>query len=143
MDHLSSENKLYRVNPETNLVEKRIDVSAGPRAVALGENSVWVLCEKEGKVDRVDPKTNKVTKTIDLNVPNAGGSIAYGDGWLWVTQTGFPITRIDTQNEKVVQQFWGEGGGLIAAAPGAIWLSDVSGGQGGALRPETHSRDPC
>ncbi len=124
-----TENKLYRVNPATNLVEKRIDVSAGPRALALGENSVWVLCEKEGKVDRVDPKTNKVTKTIDLNVPNAGGSIAYGDGWLWVTETGFPITRIDTRNEKVAQQFWGEGGGFIAAAPGAIWLSDVSAGK--------------
>ena len=120
-----AENKLYRVNPATNLVEKRIEVSAGPRALALGDNSIWVLCEKEGKVDRVDPKTNKVTKTIDLNVPNAGGSIAYGEGWLWVTETGFPITRIDTQNEKVMQQFWGEGGGLITAGSGAIWLSDV------------------
>jgi virginiamycin B lyase len=124
-----TENKLYRVNPATNLVEKRIEVSAGPRALTFGENSVWVLCEKEGKVDRVDPKTNKVTKTIDLNVPNAGGSIAFGDGWLWVTQTGFPITRIDPQSEKVMQQFWGDGGGLIAADSGAIWLSDVSLGK--------------
>jgi virginiamycin B lyase len=124
-----AENKLYRINPATNLVEKRIEVSAGPRALAFGENSVWVLCEKEGKVDRVDPKTNKVSKTIELNVPNAGGSIAYGEGWLWVTQTGFPITRIDAQNEKVMQQFWGEGGGLIAAGSGAIWLSDVSAGR--------------
>jgi virginiamycin B lyase len=126
-----TENKLYRINPETNLVEKRIEVSAGPRALAFGDSSVWVLCEKEGKVDRIDPKTNKVTKTIELNVPNAGGSIAYGEGWLWVTQTGFPITRIDTQSEKVVQQFWGEGqgGGLIVAGSGAIWLSDVSAGK--------------
>jgi virginiamycin B lyase len=124
-----TENKLYRVNPETNLVEKRIEVSAGPRALAIGENSIWVLCEKEGKVDRVDPKTNKVTKTIELNVPNAGGSIAYGEGWLWVTQTGFPITRIDAQKEKVMQQFWGEGGGLIAAGSGAVWLSDVREGK--------------
>ena len=75
----------------------------------------------------IDPKTNKVTKTIELNVPNAGGSIAYGEGWLWVSQTGFPITRIDAPNEKVVQQFWGDGGGLITAGSGAIWLSDVSG----------------
>jgi virginiamycin B lyase len=132
----ASENKLYRVNPETNLVEKRIDVSSGPRAVALGENSVWILCEKEGKVDRVDPKTNKVTKTIELNVPNAGGSIAYGEGFLWVTQTGFPITRIDAQNEKVVQQFWGDGGGLIAAGSGAIWLSDVSGSKVARFDPK-------
>ena len=75
-------------------------------------------------MDRIDPKTNKVTKTIELNVPNAGGSMAYGEGWLWVTQAGFPITRIDTKTEKVAQQFWGEGGGggRIATASGAIWF---------------------
>ncbi len=136
-----TENKLYRVNPETNLVEKRIDVAASPRSVALGENSVWVLCEKEGKVDRVDPKTNKVTKTIDLNVPNAGGSIAYGEGWLWVTQTGFPITRIDVQNEKVAHEFLGRrrrfdcGRFRRGLALRPKWR------QGGTLRPQTHSRD--
>jgi virginiamycin B lyase len=121
-----TENKLYRINPETNLVEKRIEVSADPRSFAFGNNSIWVLCQKDGKVDRVDPKTNKVTKTIELNVPNAGGSITYGEGWLWVTQTGFPITRIDAENEKVLQQFWaaGEGGGLIVAGSGGVWLAD-------------------
>jgi virginiamycin B lyase len=77
-----TESKLYRINPETNLVEKRIDVSEGPRAFALGLNSIWVLCEKEGKIDRVDPATNKVSKTIELKVPNAGGGIAFGEGWL-------------------------------------------------------------
>jgi streptogramin lyase len=48
-----------------------------------------------------------------------------------VTQTGFPITRIDPQSENIVQQFWGEGqgGGLIVAGSGAIWLSDVSAGK--------------
>jgi streptogramin lyase len=133
-----SENKVYRVNPETNLVEKTIEVSAAPRALALGDTSVWVLCEKEGKIDRIDPKTNKVTKTIELNVPNAGGSIAYGEGYLWVTQAGFPITRIDTKTEKVVQQFWGEGpgGGQIATASGAIWLTDTSLGKVVRLDPK-------
>lgn len=132
----NAENKIYRVNPETNLVEKRIEVSAEPRAVALGEKSVWVLCEKDGKVDRIDPKTNKVTKTIELNVPNAGGNIAYGEGWLWVSQNGFPITRIDAPNEKVVQQFWGDGGGLITAGSGAIWLSDVGGSKVARFDPK-------
>jgi len=123
------QNKLYRINPETNLVEKRIDVSEGPRAFAFGLNSIWVLCGKEGKIDRIDPATNKVTKTIELKVPNAGGSIAFGEGWLWVTQVGFPITRIDPEGEKVVQQFWGDGpgGGLIAAGGGGVWLSDAAG----------------
>ena len=120
--------RLLRINPVTNLVEKRIEVAAGPRSVAFGAGSVWVLCEKEGKVQRIDPKLNKVVKTIETNAPNAGGNLAFGDGFLWLTQTGFPLTRIDPEadKERVAQQFWGEGGGFLAAAPGALWLSNVS-----------------
>ena len=86
-----------------------------------------MLCERDGKIDRIDPKTNKVIKTIELNVPKAGGDIAFGDGFLWVTQNGFPLTRIDvsSEKEKVAQQFWGDGGGRIVATPGAIWLSNI------------------
>jgi virginiamycin B lyase len=133
-----SENRILRIDPNTNLVDKRIEVSAAPRAVAFGDNSVWVLCEKDGKVERIDPKTNKVIKTIELSVPNAGGNLAYSEGSLWVTQLGFPLTRIDTQieKEKVVQQFWGEGGGLISVAPGAIWLSNVNKGTVWRLDPK-------
>jgi virginiamycin B lyase len=126
-----AENRLYRINPETNLVEKTIEVSAGPRSMTVGDGSIWVLCAKDGKVDRIDPKANKVIKTIELKVPDAGGSIAYGENYLWVTQTGFPITRIDTKTEKVVQQFWGDGpgGGQIVAGSGALWLTDVAAGK--------------
>lgn len=125
-----SEPRVLRINPSTNLVDKRIDVSSGPRAVAFGAGSVWVLCEKEGKIDRIDPKANKVVKTIELAVPNAGGNVAFGEGFLWVSQAGFPLTRIDPQNDKerVMQQFWGEGGGLVSAGPGAVWLSNVGKG---------------
>jgi len=133
-----SESRLFRIDPRTNLVDKRIDVSAGPRSVAFGATSVWVLCEKDGKVDRIDPKTNKVIKTIELSVPHAGGNIAFGEGYVWVTQTGFPLTRIDPQTEKerVVQQFWGEGGGLMTVAPGAIWLSNTNQGNVSRLDPK-------
>jgi len=123
-----SENKVLRINPATNLVEKSIEVSAQPEGLTIGEGSVWVLCRKDGKIDRIDPKTNKVSKTIDLAVPNAEGAIAFGDGFVWVTQTGFPLTRIDVASEHVMQQFYGEGGGAIATSPGAIWLSNTKAG---------------
>jgi DNA-binding beta-propeller fold protein YncE len=133
-----SESRLLRIDPRTNLVDKRIDVSPGPRSVAFGAASVWVLCEKDGKVERIDPKTNKVIKTIELSVAHAGGNIAFGEGYVWVTQTGFPLTRIDPQTEKerVVQQFWGEGGGLLTVAPGAIWLSNIAQGTVSRLDPK-------
>ncbi len=119
-----SDNRLLRINPQTNLVEKYIEVPAEPQSVAIGENSVWVYCRKEGKVERIDPKTNKSSKTIELGVPGVDGAIAIGLGSVWVTQEGFPLTRIDPQTEKVVQNSFGAlaacvldpGGGQLALA---------------------------
>jgi sugar lactone lactonase YvrE len=107
-------------------VEKYIDVPAEPQTVAIGENSVWVYCRKEGKVARIDPKTNKSSKTIELSVPGVDGAIAFGLGSVWVTQEGFPLTRIDPQTEKVAQQFWGAGGGAIQVAGNSLWLSNTN-----------------
>ncbi len=123
-----SENRIVRVNPLTTLVEKRIEVSARPTSIAFGEGSLWVFCQKEGKIERIDPKTNKVIKTIELGVPGADGDISIGAGSVWVTQTGFPITRIDPRTDKVVQQFYGEGGGMVQASANAIWLLNVRQG---------------
>jgi virginiamycin B lyase len=124
-----AENRVLRINPETTLVEKRIEVSAQPGALAIGESSLWALCLRDGKVERIDPKTNKVTKTIETGVSGAAsGGIAVGQGFIWVTLPGFPITRIDPITEKVAQQFWGRGGGAIQFGQGALWLTNVQGG---------------
>jgi streptogramin lyase len=125
-----SENRVLRINPETNQVDKHIETSASPKALVIGEGSVWVLCEREGQVQRIDPKTNKISKTIDLGAPAIGGGMADGLGSLWVTMQGFPLTRIDTttDKEKVVQQFYGEGGGAIQVGLGSIWLSNFTSG---------------
>ena len=122
------ENKVLRINPATNLIDKAVEVSSEPEALVAGAGSIWALCRKDGKIDRIDPKTNKVSKTIDLGVPGAEGEIAFGDGFIWVTQTGFPLSRIDVATETVLQQFYGPGGGAIAVSPGAIWLSNVAAG---------------
>lgn len=123
-----AENKVLRVNPATNLVDKSIEVSPQPEALAVGAGSIWALCRKDGKIDRIDPKTSKVSKTIELGVPNVDGAIAFGAGFVWVTQTGFPLARIDVVAETVMQQFNGDGGGAIAISPSAIWLSNIKAG---------------
>ena len=125
------QNQVLRINVATSLVETAIDVSATPQAIAIGDASIFVFCKKDGKVDRIDPKTNKVIKTIDLEVPGLDGSIAFGEGSLWVSQTGYPITRINTtlEKEKVMQQFHGDAGGAIITSAGALWMSDFTSGK--------------
>jgi virginiamycin B lyase len=122
-----AENKVLRINPATNLVEKRIEVSDTPVAIADGEGSIWAYCRKDGKVDRIDPKTNKVSKSVDVGLPGSDAEIAVGEGSVWVSSVGFPITRIDPKTETVAQQFYGEGGGVIALSKGAVWLANAGG----------------
>jgi virginiamycin B lyase len=121
-----AEDRVLRIDPQNNLVDKRIEVSAQPKSLAIGEGSIWVLCQKDGKVERIDPKTNKVIKTIELAVPGAEGSIAIGSGSVWVSQAGFPLTRIDPGTDKVVQQFWGSGGGMVHFGAGSVWLGNLT-----------------
>ncbi len=132
------QNKVLRINPATNLVDKRIDVGAKPVALVSGQSAIWVLCGKEGKIDRIDPKTDKVSKTIDLAVPDSAGAMAFGEGYLWVTMSGFPLTRVDLTDgkETVAQQFWGEGGGGILTSSGAIWLSNLNNGTVSRIDPK-------
>ncbi len=128
-----AEKRIIRINPQTNLVTARIEVTPEPVSIVFGgatpaENSIWVLSRKEGKVARIDPKTNKVIATVDLGFTNADGNLAFGDGFVWVTAPGFPITKISTQleKEKVVQQFAGEGGGMIQFGLNSLWLMNAT-----------------
>jgi virginiamycin B lyase len=122
-----NEDRVFKIDPLTNLVDKRIETAAQPIAVALGENAIWVLSKKEGKVERVDLKTFKVIKTLELGVANTLSGIAIGQGSVWVTGTGFPLTRIDPllEKERVAQQFWGPGGGAISFLVNSLWLSNT------------------
>jgi virginiamycin B lyase len=122
------EKRIIRINPQTNLVLARIEVTPEPVSMAFGENAIWVLSRAQGKVARIDPKTNKVIATIDLGFTNADGSVAVGDGFVWVSAPGFPITKISPQleKEKVVQQFVGDGGGSIHFGLNSVWLTNTA-----------------
>ena len=125
----STENNLVtRVDPATNLVVETIPVGKAPRFLTIGEGSVWTLNQGDGTVSRIDPKTNKVIATIEAGIPGPGGDIAAGEGSVWLTSFGFPITRIDPASNKVAQQFVGEGGDAIRAGLGSIWLSNLKAG---------------
>ncbi len=136
-----SENKVIRVNPATNLVEKQIEVSGEPVSMVTGLNSVWVYCRKESKVDRIDPKTNKVSKSIELKVPGVEATMAFGEGSLWVSMQGFPLTRIDPAAETVAQQFVGDGGGSVRTRRRRSLAVEQRGGDSVENRSEARRSD--
>lgn len=120
----ATENKLVKVDPKTNVVEKRIETALEPVAAVFGEAHLWVLGNKEGKISKIDPKTMKVVATIETGVPDGKGTIAFGDGFVWVSQVGYPLTKIEAKTDKVMQQFAGDGGGTIWFNAGSVWIAD-------------------
>jgi YVTN family beta-propeller protein len=124
----TKENLLLRVDPKSNLVTDRIKVGSSPRFLAVGEGSAWTLNQGDGSVTRVDLKSNKVVATIEVGVPGGGGEISVGEGSVWVTSFEFPITRIDPNRNRVVQQFYGPGGDAIRVRQGWVWLSNLREG---------------
>ena len=117
-------NTLTRVDPQTNLVTATINAGKAPRFLTVGEGAVWTLNQGDGTVSRVDPKTGRVIANIDAGIPGPGGDIASGEGSVWVTMHDVPLTRIDTETNKVVQQWVGPGGDSLRLGLGSIWLTN-------------------
>ncbi|GAB4363094.1 MAG: hypothetical protein OHK0021_07040 [Bryobacter sp.] len=116
-------NLVLRIDDQLNVVKERLKPVDEPVALAFGEGSLFVLGKKEGKVVQLDPKTNKVTATVETKVPNATGSLVVNGGTVWLSQAGFPLTKVDWKEGKVVQQFWGEGSGQLIFAADTLWLA--------------------
>jgi streptogramin lyase len=130
-------NALIRVDPATDKVISTTTIGPKPRFLTVGEGSIWVLNQGDGTISRVDAKSGKLLATIPAGIPGLGGEIAYGGGYIWATVFGFPITRIDPSQNKVVQQWVGKGGDSIRFAHGSVWLSFLMGAKVWRLKMPT------
>jgi virginiamycin B lyase len=119
---------LSRVDPATNKLVSSTSVGRNPRFLTVGAGSVWTLNQGDGTISRVDTKTGKLSAVIEAGLSGTGGEIAYGEGSVWATLLGFPITRIDPATNKVVQQWTGKGGDSIRVGFGSVWLTDLHAG---------------
>jgi hydroxyacylglutathione hydrolase len=117
-------NLVSRVDPKAGKVIATIAVGPSPRFLAVGLGAVWTLNQGDGSVSRIDPATNQVTATILVGVPGEGGDIDTGEGAVWVTAMGKPLSRIDPATNTVVKQFVGKGGDALRVGHGSLWLSN-------------------
>ncbi len=120
----TKQNTLIRVDPRTKGILATVPVGPQPRFLSAGEGAVWTLNQGDGTVTRVNPQTNRVAATIAVGIPGEGGDISAGEGSVWATSFGFPVSRIDPATNEVVQQFVGTGGDAIRAGGGLVWLSN-------------------
>jgi virginiamycin B lyase len=115
---------LTRVDAKNEKVVAKIPTGPEPRFLAAGLGSIWTLNQGDGTVTRVDPATNKVAATIQVGVPGPGGDIAVGEGAVWVTANGKPLSKIDPATNRVVLQYVGKGGDALRVGLGSLWLSN-------------------
>jgi streptogramin lyase len=119
---------LSRVDPATNKLVSTTSVGKNPRFLTVGAGSVWTLNQGDGTISRVDTRTGKLSAVVEAGLSGAGGEIAYGEGSVWATLSGFPITKIDPATNKVAQQWTGKGGDSIRVGFGSVWLTELDAG---------------
>lgn len=125
------DDSVQRVDPKTNKVVATIPVQSRPRFLSAGEGAIWVLHEDNALVSRIDPKTNEVIETISVGVSGnvgtgGGGDISAGEGAVWVTGHGIPLTIVDPDTNKIVNLYhFPLGGVAVRARDGSVWVTGL------------------
>ena len=120
--------RLIRLDPRRGKILGSTPTGPAPRFLTAGAGSIWTLNQGDGSVTRVDAKSGRPLATIPLGLPGHGGDIAFGDGKIWVTMAGVPLTVIDPATNQPVSQWVGPGGDSLKVDTGTIWLTDYHGG---------------
>jgi len=91
---------LYRLDPRTGKVAKRISVNAAAAYnIWTGGGSVWVAADQGSEVVRVSPQRNRVLAHIPAGDGPASMAFAGGTAWV-VNHRDTTITRIDLASNK-------------------------------------------
>ena len=76
------DDRVLRIDPETNAITATIPTGRGTSGVAAGAGWVWVTSTIDGTGVRIDPRTAEVVDQID--VAGRPREVAVGAGGVWV-----------------------------------------------------------
>lgn len=126
----SATDTVFRIDPARNDIVARIAVGPSPKFMTVGSGALWVQNRRDGSVSRIDPITNREVARIEARAPTEWGDIAAGEGAIWLSVDGTPITRIDPRTNRVSSQIVGGNGvDAIRVGYGALWLADHAHGE--------------
>jgi DNA-binding SARP family transcriptional activator/streptogramin lyase len=129
------QNTIERIDPETNAVESiplgRLGETSGWRyRMAIGEGTTWLLAP--ASLWRVDSTTGRFLGSVPL--PHSeGGSIANGDGAVWIANSEGVVLRIDADSQAVAKTiplgtlvYPAANGDALAVGEGSVWVAVTS-----------------
>lgn len=129
-------NVVYRIDPVSLAVVKKIPVDFNPDDVGVTPDGVWVAQHRGGSVTRIDPATNAVVMiTIGAQGPSGPHAIGFGAGSVWVSAgmtatgggPGGAVVRIDPTTNKILATIKIPGNasacGGFAISDEAVWMA--------------------
>jgi YVTN family beta-propeller protein len=122
----AGENAVGVVDSSRAVPAGSVSLAASPKAIAYGQESVWVTMPDQDAVARIDPKTRTVEQTIAVGKGPSG--IAVGHGFVWVANSlDGTVWQIDprTNGGQVVNRIRvGNGPGAVAYGLGHVWVAN-------------------
>ena len=131
------DNKLSRVDPQTNRVEAEIPIRSGTpgggaQNVAVGAGAVWVA-SADGRLLKVDPATDRVVATVPLGDYSSHVVVSAGSVWVSGQNSGTWLKRVDPGAAKVA---WSRGHvdsggyGRLATDGDRVWFVEAGAWSG-------------
>jgi YVTN family beta-propeller protein len=115
--------RLWRVDPRTDRVAKKIRLGFDPGGLAVGLGRVWVTNNSGAEVVEIDPATNRIVHSIPVGDGPIG--VAVGEGSVWTANyLAGTVSRIDPQSGRVVKTVKvGPHPSAVAVGEGGVWVA--------------------
>ncbi len=126
----SAADSVFRLDPVHNAIAARIGVGPSPKFMAADSSALWVQDRRDGTVSRIDPASNREVARIGAEAATEWGDIAVGEGGVWLSVNGKPVTRIDPRTNHLTHQYvGGDGADAIRVGFGSLWVADHKHGE--------------
>jgi DNA-binding SARP family transcriptional activator/DNA-binding beta-propeller fold protein YncE len=131
----SEQNTIERIDPRTNAVESvplgRLGETSGWRyRIAVGDGVIWLLAP--ASLWRIDSTTERLLGSVPLPY-SEGGSIATGDGDVWIANSEGVVLHVDPDSQRVAKTiplgtlvYPADNGDAVAVGEGLVWVAVAS-----------------
>ena len=122
-DIVADQYRVFRIDPASGKVVKRIRLRLGAWGIGAGGGAVWVANPLGDTVSQIEVSTNRVVRTI--RVGRDPIAVAVGEGAVWVTNyKDGTVSRIDPRQGRVVATIpVGPNPDHVAAGEGGVWVT--------------------
>ena len=117
---------LSQLNPKTAAVLRRVDPNAGPNAIAVDSDAVWLTDGRANTVTRIDA-TGLLTP---IGVGHGPSAIVVGGGAVWVADSlDDKVVRIDLSTHAVTTSIpVGTSPSGLTVGDGSVWVANARDG---------------